>query len=117
MFTLMSSTKSHCARPGCHVAKLVHYQPGSCGNYIDPDSDAGRAIRREEQTRVASSVIDSIALDRMLMAETITYMQGRIKEATQATQACLSAAKAGAPRTASRYAERALKALGGLGAS
>lgn len=43
------SNKAHCARPGCRVAKLVHGQPGSCGNYIDPDSDAGRAILRAER--------------------------------------------------------------------
>lgn len=114
----MSNNKAFCLRPGCGLSHALHSRGGAaCGNYISPDSDAGRAIRHEEATRVTRSVIDSVALDHALMAETITYMQGRIKEATQATVACLAAAKSGAPRTASRYAERALKALGALGAS
>jgi hypothetical protein len=61
--------------------------------------------------------IDSSMLDRALMEATILDLEDRRRRAIQATQACLSAARAGAPRTASRYAERALKALGGLGAS
>jgi alkylation response protein AidB-like acyl-CoA dehydrogenase len=87
----------------------------SCPKYIAPGS---REARELEATRAdKGKPIDSDWIDRMLMAETIADLESRRRIAIQATQACLSAAKAGAPRTASRYAERALKALGGLGAS
>lgn len=108
----MPSNKAFCCR--CKVAYACHATTGSaCGNYIAPDSDAGRAMARAE----AATKIDAPALDYILIAETIEALEARIKQATQATQACLLAAREGAPRTASRYAERALKALGGLGAS
>lgn len=61
--------------------------------------------------------LDSLLHARMLMAGTIADQAKRIEEARKATVACLAASKNGAPRTASRYAERALRALGGLGAS
>lgn len=114
----MAAPKSFCARPGCKVAYAFHETCATaCGNYISPDSEAGKAIRREEATRVKAPPIDSMFFDRMLMAETILHLESRILEAKRATTACLAASKAGAPRTASRYAERALKALGALGAS
>jgi hypothetical protein len=102
-----------CAR--CGIAYLLHAMPeSSCSKYIAPGS---REARELEATKAPGKPIDSDFFDRALMEATILDLEDRRRRAIQATQACLSAAKAGAPRTASRYAERALKALGALGAS
>jgi hypothetical protein len=103
-----------CAR--CGITCVLHAMPeSSCPKYIAPGS---REARELEATRSdKGKPIDSSMLDRALMEATILDLEDRRRRAIQATQACLSAARAGAPRTASRYAERALKALGGLGAS
>jgi hypothetical protein len=103
-----------CAR--CGITCVLHAMPeSSCPKYIAPGS---REARELEATRAdKGKPIDSSMLDRALMEATILDLEDRRRRAIQATQACLSAARAGAPRTASRYAERALKALGALGAS
>jgi hypothetical protein len=101
---------SKCEVMGCKCGQFTVAGPDP--KYISTDS------RDQETTRAdKGKPIDSSMLDRALMEATILDLEDRRRRAIQATQACLSAARAGAPRTASRYAERALKALGALGAS
>lgn len=79
--------------------------------------DTAKADKSEDKTNQLANDLDSLLAARMLMAGTIADQAKRIETATRATTACLMASKAGAPRTAGRYAEMALRALGGLGAS
>jgi hypothetical protein len=113
----MNSKPRHnpfCAR--CGKTALLHAYPAtSCEQYVAPGSREARELEATKADK--GKPIDSSMLDRALMEATILDLEDRRRRAIQATQACLSAARAGAPRTASRYAERALKALGALGAS
>lgn len=59
----MAQSKSFCARPGCGIAFAVHERIG-CGNYIAPDSDAGRAIARANKAAAPrlALVTDDVAM-------------------------------------------------------
>jgi hypothetical protein len=116
MKTAQRSRNQFCA---CGHNRSLTYmgKPHVCG-VLSCECVRHDTAKADAPTKVVDTkAIDSDLIDRVLMAETILHLEKRIELATQATQACLSAAKAGAPRTASRYAERALKALGSLGAS
>lgn len=113
----MSSNKAFCARPGCLVAFAVHGQPGSCGNYIAPDSKAGRAVTQAEKTRPAGSPVDSRLLDRILMEGALAHLQGRIKTATTHLQRGLAYQALREEEKAGVQFRAALRALGTLGAS
>jgi hypothetical protein len=115
----MSNTKAFCARPGCGIARAAHgVITAACGNYIDPTSKAGVAIKHAEAaTKVESNPVDSHLLDRVLMAGALEHMQGRITRATACLQRGLSYQRAKMDKIAQEQFRAALQALGGLGAS
>ncbi len=116
METAQRSNHGFCAR--CTYAKLMHGKlGGACSNYVEPGSKDANALKREAPTAVGHEVIDSHLLDRVLMTGALEHLQGRIKAAIEQLQSGLSLSSIGAHAIAQRHFERALKALGGLGAA
>jgi hypothetical protein len=100
-----------CAR--CGITQLLHaYPETSCEEYVSPGSKEAREL---EATKAEPIVIDSGVIDNRLVNAANEWLQAKIAKATLHLRFGFSLPK-GDPRR-DRQFDKALKALGGLGAS